>query len=61
MTHFAVGDHVVIRWGRQQGQKAEIIKSLLAGEYKVKIEGGAVSYFSGKGLEKAKARVQDSG
>jgi hypothetical protein len=61
MMHFAVGDRVLIRWGRQQGQRAEVIKSLLSDEYKVRREDGAVGYFSGKGLEKEQARVRESG
>ena len=57
MTHFSVGDQVIIRWGRQQGQKAEILKSLLADEYKVKIEDGSIRYFAGRGLERENARI----
>jgi ribosomal protein L24 len=52
MTHFTVGEQVTIRWGKQEGQKGTIIKSVLADSYKVKIEDGSVAYFSGKGLEK---------
>ena len=60
MTHFAVGEHVVIRWGKQQGQKATIIKSMPADEYKLKIEDGSIRYFSGKGLEKEQPQAEQS-
>ena len=52
MTHFSVGDQVVIRFGKQQGQKATIIKTPQADVYKVKVEDGYILYFSGKGLER---------
>jgi len=52
MTRFSVGDRVIIRYGRQQGQKAKIIKSPQADVFKVKAEDGSVLFFSGKGLEK---------
>ena len=53
MSHFCVGDHVIIRYGRQQGQKAPIIARQLADVYKVKTEDGSLLFLSGKGLEKA--------
>ena len=52
MTRFSVGDQVIIRFGTQQGQRAKIIKSQLADVYEVKVEDGAVLFFSGKGLER---------
>jgi ribosomal protein L24 len=51
MSHFVVGEHVVIRWGKHQGQKARIM-TIAADVHKVKIEDGSVGFFSGKGLEK---------
>jgi len=60
MNHFAVGEHVVIRFGQQQGQKATIIKSQPADVYRVRIEDGSVLFFSGKGLEKDARRTQQS-
>jgi ribosomal protein L24 len=54
MIRFAVGDRVVIRYGKHQGQKANIIKTPEAHVYKVKAEDGFVLYYSGKGLEKEK-------
>jgi len=60
MTHFSVGEQVIIRWGLHQGQKAKIIKTLLADGYKVKIQDGSIRFFSSKGLEKQKAEVQEA-
>jgi hypothetical protein len=54
MTRFVEGEQVIIRFGRQQGQKARIIKSQLADVYRVKVADGSVLFFSGKGLEKEK-------
>jgi hypothetical protein len=45
-----VGDPVIIRFGKQQGQKATILKSQPGDTYTVKIEDGSVLMFSGKGL-----------
>jgi hypothetical protein len=50
MTRFAVGDRVIIRYGKHQGQKANIMKSLEAHAYKVKAEDGFILYYSEKGL-----------
>jgi hypothetical protein len=52
MTHFCVGDRVIIRYGRHQGQKAKIIKSTQTDVFQVKVEDGFVLFFSGKGLIK---------
>ena len=57
MVHFSVGDRVVIRFGKQQRQKATIIKNPQADVYKVKVEDGSIRFYSGKGLEKDKAEV----
>jgi hypothetical protein len=52
MTHFSVGDRVLIRYGKHQGQKANILKRPEAHVYKVKAEDGFILYYSEKGLEK---------
>ena len=52
MTRFSVGDQVIIRYGRQQGQKGKIIKTQHADVYEVRVEDGSVLFFSGKGLDK---------
>jgi hypothetical protein len=52
MTRFSVGEQVIIRFGRPQGKKAVILKSLPADVYKVKVENGSVLFFTGKGLER---------
>ena len=54
MARFSVGDRVIIRYGRQQGQKGKIIKSQQADVYEVRVEDGSVLFFSGKGLDKEK-------
>jgi|GEM_PF-2144600 len=51
MMHFAVGDQVVIRYGKHQGHKATILETQPADVYKVKAEDGFILYYSGKGLE----------
>lgn len=56
MTPFVVGESVVIRWGRHQGQKA-IIMSIVADAHKVKMQDGSVGFFSRKGLEGEKERI----
>jgi len=60
MTHFSVGDQVVIRFGQQQRQKATIIKNPTGDVYKVKVDDGSIRFYSGKGLEKDQERVQQS-
>ena len=52
MTGFSVGDQVIIRYGKHQGQKANILKCPEAHVYKVKAEDGFILYYSGKGLAK---------
>jgi hypothetical protein len=56
MTRFSVGEQAIVRFGREQGQKATIIQSQPADVYKVKVENGAVLFFSGKGLAKEKVQ-----
>jgi len=58
MAHFSVGDQVVIRFGRQQGQKARIVKSQPGDVYMVRIEDGSVLCFTGKGLQGGKEEVR---
>jgi len=58
MTYFVVGEHVIIRYGLQQGQKAMIIKSRRPDAYMVKVEDGSVRFYSSKGLEKEDEGVQ---
>ncbi len=52
MISFSIGQQVIIRYGRQQGQKAKIIKSRLPDTYMVKVADGSVRFYSGKGLER---------
>jgi hypothetical protein len=55
MTRFAVGDQVVIRYGKHQGHKATILETQEADVYKVKADDGFILYYSGKGLENERA------
>jgi hypothetical protein len=55
---FAVGEQVIILYGKRQGQKAKIIKSQLADTYTVKAEDGFIRFYSGKGLGREKAAGQ---
>ena len=57
MTRFAVGEQVIVRFGRQQGQKATIIKSQPGDAHRVKAEDGTILFFTSKGLVKEKERV----
>ena len=52
MARFSVGEQVIIRYGKHQGQKATIMTSQSGDAYKVKAEDGTVLFFIGKGLEK---------
>jgi hypothetical protein len=54
MIRFSVGDRVIIRYGKHQGQKANIIKTPEAHVYKVRAEDGFILYYHGKGLEREK-------
>jgi ribosomal protein S4E len=58
MTRFSEGEQVIIRYGRHQGQKATVVKSQTKDAYRVKVEDGTVLFFTSKGLEKEKERVQ---
>jgi len=53
-----VGDAVIIRFGKQQGQKATVLKSQPGDAYTVKLEDGSVLFFSGKGLAPAEGAAQ---
>jgi hypothetical protein len=57
VTRFSVGDQVVIRFGRHQGQMAKIIESQPAHVYKMRLEGGPVLFYSGKGLAREKEQI----
>lgn len=57
MTRIALGDQVIIRYGKQQGQRGRIIKTQPAEVYEVKVEDGSILFFTGKGLEKASEGV----
>ncbi len=57
MTRFSVGERVIIRYGKQQGQLATILKIQPANVYTVKVEDGSVLCFSDKGLEQEKKPV----
>ncbi len=52
MDLFSVGEQVIIRFGRPQGKKAQIIQKQTKDIYKVRFEDGTVLYFTGKGLRK---------
>jgi hypothetical protein len=56
MTHFSVGEQVIIRYGKHEGQKAIILRSKPVDAYRVKAEDGTVLFFTSKGLQKE--RVQ---
>jgi ribosomal protein L24 len=55
MTRFAVGDQVVIRYGKHEGQTGRIIKTREPNVYEVKVEDGFILFYSEKGLEKDEA------
>ena len=61
MTHFSVGEQVFIRYGKHQGQTANILKSPEAQVYKVKAEDGFILYYTGKGLESEKEGASRAG
>jgi len=58
MTHYSVGEQVIIRYGKQQCQKATILKCRQPDTYMVKVADGSVRFFSSKGLEKDNKRAQ---
>jgi hypothetical protein len=59
MKCFSVGDRVVIRFGARQGLKGTIIERQPAHVYKVKMEDGAVLFFTEKGLKGETEPVQE--
>ena len=58
MTHFSVGEQVIIRYGLQQSKKAQILRYTRPDSYLVKVEDGSVRFFSSKGLEKENEAIQ---
>ena len=44
MTHFSVGEQVIIRYGKHEGQKATILRSQPDDAYRVKAEDGTVLF-----------------
>jgi hypothetical protein len=50
MTHFSVGDQVIVRYGKHEGQQAVVMRCQLSDGYMVKVEDGSILFFSGKGL-----------
>ena len=60
MTDFSVGDHVIIRDGLQQGQKATIVKCRHPDTYLVRFEDGTVRFYSGKGMARADGEFESS-
>jgi ribosomal protein L24 len=59
MTRFSVGEQVIVRYGRQQGQQGAVLKIQPANVYTVKVKDGPILCFSEKGLEQEKERVQE--
>src|SRR6516165_8378742 len=60
MTDFSVGDHVIIRYGLQQDQKATIVKCRHPDTYLVRFEDGTVRFYSGKGMARADGEFESS-
>jgi hypothetical protein len=52
MDRFSEGDEVVIRYGKQQGQKGIILKNQAADVYRVRLEDNSVLFFCAKGMER---------
>jgi hypothetical protein len=50
MATFSAGEQVVIRFGAQQGQQAEILECQPAGVYKVRAEDGSILFFGSLSL-----------
>jgi hypothetical protein len=61
MIDFSLGDHVIIRYGLQQGQKATIVKCRHPDTYLVRVEDGTVRFYSGKGMAKAESEIGSNG
>ncbi len=55
MQRFAVGDQVIIRYGKRAGTSATVIKVLPDQSYQVRSDEGAVMFFTGAGLERDSA------
>jgi len=60
VTRYSVGDRVMIRYGKRQGERATILKVQAAEVYVVKAKDGVVLFFSGKGLQQEPVRVLQS-
>jgi hypothetical protein len=58
MKRYSVGNTVIIRYGKHQGQPATIIKNPQTDVYKVKAEDGFILYYTGKGLASDKAEFE---
>jgi len=54
MAHFSVGDEVIIRFGKYQGQKVRVIEVQPADVYEVKVADGHILLYVEEGLEKEK-------
>ena len=65
MIQFSVAEQVIIRFGKRSGKRGRIIHVQPADVYVVKVEDGAVLYFSGVGIEKVVAmdlpQIQERG
>jgi hypothetical protein len=57
MTHFSVGEQVIIRYGKHEGQKATVLRSQPDDAYRVKAEDGTVLFFTSKGLKKERVQT----
>jgi hypothetical protein len=58
MSPFSVGELVVVRYGKRQGQKGTILRTQQTDVYEVKVEDGTVLFFSSKGLSATKTLQQ---
>jgi hypothetical protein len=59
MTRFDVGEQVLIRYGKHQGQTAKVIESQPADVYKGKASDGSILFFTSKRLAKEKAQAHE--
>jgi hypothetical protein len=57
MTHFSVGEQVIIRYGKHEGQKATVLRSQPDDAYRVKAEDATVLFFTSKGLKKERVQT----
>jgi len=60
VTRYSVGQRVIIRYGKRQGETATIMKSQPSEVYQVKAKDGVILFFSGKGLEQEPERVRQT-